>query len=256
MNFVIIIPARFSSSRFPGKLLSNIHGKPMIVRVVEKALTTKASKIIVATDSNVIMQTIKLEYSCTKNKIETCLTRPNHQSGTERLSEVIQRYQLKDDQCIVHLQADEPLISSDMIHQMVQILYMNSANISVTTLATPILSEKEFEDTNVVKVVTNMNNDALYFSRSRIPWINHYNQLDPKFHLLLRHIGVYAYFSNFVHRYMQWDRSPLEKLEMLEQLRVLWYGEKIRVSILHDVSIVSVDTPESLKQVNDLFYNK
>lgn len=254
MNFIIIIPARFYSSRFPGKLLANIHGKPMIIRVIEKALMTTAKKIIVATDNNIITQIITLEYGSSKKNIEVCLTQSAHQSGTERASEVIQRYQLPDNQCIVQLQADEPLISSSMIHKVVESLYMSANNISVTTLATPITSSEESKDQNTVKVVIDINNDALYFSRSQIPWSHSYNNLDPALQILLSHVGIYAYRANFIHRYIQWSKSPLEQIEQLEQLRVLWYGEKIRVSIINKVFSISVNTPASLRRVNDLFY--
>lgn len=255
MNFTIIIPARFFSLRFPKKLLADIHGKPMIIRVIEKALTTTADKVIIATDHRKIIEIIESEYGCDKNRVEVCLTQSTHQSGMERLSEVVERYKLSDNQYIVHLQADEPLISSYMIHQVVKSLYMSSHDISVTTLVTPIFSFKEFQDNNVVKVVINVNNDALYFSRSPIPWNDMSNNIDFSTQLL-RHIGIYSYRVNFVRRYMTWVKSPLEKLENLEQLRVLWYGEKIRVSIINKVLHISVDTSESLKRVNELFLNK
>lgn len=256
MNFIIIIPARFFSSRFPEKLLANIHGKPMIVRVIEQSLTTIANKIIVATDNNKIKQAIELEYGCSlKKRMEVCLTHSNHQSGTERLSEVIKHYQIPDNQLIVQLQADEPLVSSNMIHQVVKSLRMTTNDISVTTLATPILTNKEFQDHNVVKVVINMHHEALYFSRAQIPWSNiSTSTLDNSAYVFLRHIGIYAYYANFINRYIQWIRSPLEQLEMLEQLRVLWYGEKIYVSVISGVSHISVNTPESLTQVNKLFH--
>lgn len=254
MKFIVVIPARLFSSRFPGKVLAYIHGKPMIVRVIEKALKTEAYKIIVATDSNMIIQAIQYEFSNFKNnKIAVFLTKNTYRSGTERLSEVVKYYKLKHDQCIVQLQADEPLISANMIHTVVESLYSSSNNVSVTTLAIPITSTEEYQDHNIVKVVTNINNDALYFSRSKIPWNKNYNNTDFIKNFLLRHIGIYAYRANFIHRYIQWQQSPLEKLENLEQLRVLWYGEVIRVSIIKEEYSISVDTPKSLKRVNELF---
>lgn len=254
MNFIIIIPARFCSFRFPGKLLADIHGKPMIVRVIEKALTTKAKKIIVATDNVLVIEAIKSEYNCCNNKILVCLTKTTHQSGTERVSEVIKRYNISDDQNIVQLQADEPLITSNMIHQVIKSLHMYTNKVSVTTLATVISSEEEFKDKNVVKIAINIHNDALYFSRSQIPWHeNKFNCLHSFTNLLLRHIGIYSYKANFIRRYMQWIKSPLEQLENLEQLRTLWYGEKINVSVISGEFNISVDTPESLKRVNKLF---
>lgn len=254
MSFVIVIPARFFSSRFPGKLLADIHGKPVIVRVIERAMTVKPKKIIVATDSIIIKKAVDLEYfrSIYKELIEVCLTQSTHNSGMERLSEVISRYQFPNNQIIVHLQGDEPLVSSFLICKLVQSLYKMN-NIYVSTLATPIRSLQEATDSNIVKVVVNINNDALYFSRSMIPWSNQDNKLINNNNMLFRHIGIYSYRASFIYRYVKWSRSPLEQLEMLEQLRILWHGETIRVSIIDDIYSVSVDTPESLKRVNELF---
>ncbi|URJ32521.1 3-deoxy-manno-octulosonate cytidylyltransferase [Blochmannia endosymbiont of Camponotus sp.] len=252
MNFVVIIPIRFFSTRFPGKALADINGKPMIVRVMENALDSGANTVIIATDSSCIARVIESEQSAG----EVCLTRSTHQSGTERLAEVAINYKFSDDQIIVHLQGDEPLLSSIMIRQVASILYSMNSTISMATLATPLSSFKEARDENVVKVVINMNSNALYFSRSMIPWNtgNFENHLDSRFpKTLLRHIGIYAYRAKFLHRYVKWTKSPLEQLEHLEQLRVLWHGETIHVSVIDDVFNISVDTPESLSRVNAVF---
>lgn len=258
MGFIIIIPARFYSSRFPRKLLADIHGKPMIVRVIEKALMTMADQIIVAVDNMKLKQIIESEYCCSQYAINVCLTKSTHQSGTERLAEVVKNYGFSDSQIIVNLQGDEPLISSYMIHQVVKTLQMSDTDISVTTLATPIFSEQEAQDSNVVKVIINANNDALYFSRSRIPWQNIYNNniINRSIKILLRHVGIYSYRVNFLKRYIQWPRSALEQVEMLEQLRVLWNNERIRVKVIDNTSNISVNTPEELNQVNKLFFKK
>ncbi|ADV33772.1 3-deoxy-D-manno-octulosonate cytidylyltransferase [Candidatus Blochmanniella vafra str. BVAF] len=261
MNFIIIIPARFFSTRFPGKLLADIQGKPMIIRVIEQALTSQASKIIVAVDNIRIQQVIESEYSLLKDKVEVCLTKSTHKSGTERLLEVVTLHKFKDKQIIVHLQGDEPLISSFMIHQVVRSIYAVSKknNIRVATLASPIKYYYEVKDCNIVKVVINMYNNALYFSRSMIPWVKENNYSGEIINSLwLRHIGVYAYRADFLQHYSQWDKSPLEEFENLEQLRVLWIGETIHVSIIHNntSNIISVDTVESLKYVNKLFLKK
>lgn len=250
MNFITIIPARFFSSRFPGKMLADIQGKPMIIRVIERALATKTIKVIIATDSVSIKQVVECEYSL-NNKVEVCLTRITHQSGTERISEVVRRYQFSKNQIIVQLQGDEPLILPHMIHKLVNALNITKNNVSVSTLAMPISSYQEAIDNNVVKVVINIYGIALYFSRSIIPWNKTQNYLDQGVDLWLRHVGIYSYRVSFLYRYMQWIISPLEKYEMLEQLRVLWHGEKIHVSIIRDVFNISVDTPKSLKQVNE-----
>lgn len=252
MNFVVVVPARFFSKRFPGKLLANIHGKPMIVRVVEKALKSRAKKVIVATDSVEIAHVIELE----KFPVEICLTRSDHQSGIERIKEVSVRYKFLDHQIIVHLQGDEPLITSDMINQVAHDLVIS--NSSMATLATPISSLEDAKNNNIVKVVMNVNNHALYFSRSMIPWCydkyfeNNKSYEDYK---LLRHIGIYSYRNIFLNRYVKWTKSSLEKLEMLEQLRVLWKGETIYVSLIENIAnVISVDTPEMLFRVNEYFH--
>lgn len=251
MGFIIIIPARFFSTRFPAKLLADMNGKPMIIRVIEKALTTTANKVIIATDNNIIVNAVESEYGYAHNKIEICLTQSTHRSGTERLFEVVKRYEFSDNQCIVQLQADEPLISSNMIDQVVKSLYLHSDDVSVTTLATPIQSLEEANDKNIVKVVVNSYNHALYFSRSEIPWCSSHSDINIK-NYLLHHVGIYSYYVNFLYRYIKWSPSLLEQLEMLEQLRVLWYGEKIHVSVIDTVSNISVNTPKSLQQANKI----
>ncbi|WP_331828198.1 3-deoxy-manno-octulosonate cytidylyltransferase [Candidatus Blochmannia sp. SNP] len=255
MNFVVIIPVRLFSTRFPGKALADIHGKPMIVRVMEKALDSGADKVIIATDSVLIAQAVESEQS----EVEVYLTRSDHQSGTERLAEVAVNYKFPDNQIIVHLQGDEPLISPVMIRQVANTLDSVRLTTGMATLATSLNSLEEACDVNVVKVVINMNNNALYFSRSMIPWNQGYfdNYPDSRTSkILLRHIGIYSYQVNFLHHYIAWTKSPLEQLEQLEQLRVLWHGETIYVSVIDNVFNISVDTPESLRRVNTLFRNK
>lgn len=254
MNFFVVIPARFFSTRFPGKLLADIHGKPMIVRVIEKALESGANKVIVATDSVEIAQVIELEGSA----VEICFTSINHHSGTERLEEVAIRYKFLDHQIVVHLQGDEPLVTPDMICQVTTALITSNTNMA--TLAVPIRTAQDAQNDNIVKVVLDSNHHALYFSRSVIPWYNFKNVKNNQFYmtnkLLLRHIGIYAYRTSFLHRYVKWNKSPLEQCEMLEQLRVLWHGEKIYVSLLDEtVNIMSVDTPEALSNVKKIFKN-
>ncbi|URJ31093.1 3-deoxy-manno-octulosonate cytidylyltransferase [Blochmannia endosymbiont of Camponotus sp.] len=255
MNFVVIIPVRFFSTRFPGKALADIHGKPMIVRVMEKALDSGADKVIVATDSVRIAQAVESEQS----EGEVYLTRSDHQSGTERLAEVAVNYKFPDNQIIVHLQGDEPLISPIMIRQVANTLDSVRLTTGMATLATSLNSLEEACDDNVVKVVINMNNNALYFSRSMIPWNRGYFDNHPDSRpsrVLLRHIGIYSYQVNFLYHYIKWTKSPLEQLEQLEQLRVLWHGETIYVSVTDNVFNISVDTPESLRRVNMLFGNE
>ncbi|WP_159715436.1 3-deoxy-manno-octulosonate cytidylyltransferase [Blochmannia endosymbiont of Camponotus nipponensis] len=252
MNFVVIIPVRFFSTRFPGKALADIHGKPMIVRVMENALASGADKVIIATDSACIARVVESEQSSG----EIYLTRSDHQSGTERLSEVVINYKFPTNQTIVHLQGDEPLVSPAMIRQVASTLCSVRDTASMVTLAAPIHSLKEAHDDNVVKVVVNIHHNALYFSRSMIPWHrgNYKNHIDNRSsRILLRHIGIYSYQVQFLHHYVSWTRSPLEQYEQLEQLRVLWHGETIHVAVIDNAFNISVDTPESLKYANIAF---
>lgn len=248
MNFIVIIPARFFSTRFPGKLLADVCGKPMIIRVIENALKSGAQRVILATDSIEIIHAVESE----KLSVEICLTKSDHNSGIERIAEVAVRYKFLDHQIIVHLQGDEPLITPNMIYQMAIIL--NTVATNVATLAIPISSISEIQDNNVVKVVININNYALYFSRSMIPWFNYRLLKSNKLNIsnvFLRHIGIYSYRVCLLHRYVKWYKSILEGYEMLEQLRILWNGETIYVSLIKDTTnIISVDTPEMLSFVN------
>lgn len=248
MNFIVVIPARFASTRFPGKLLADVCGKPMIVRVIQHALQSGAQQVILATDSIKIIHVVESE----KLPVEICLTKSDHNSGIERIEEVAVRYKFLDHQIIVHLQGDEPLITSNIIYQMAQILNVVAA--SVATLAVPISSILEAKNDNVVKVIVDINNYALYFSRSMIPWFNYRLLKNNQFNIsniFLRHIGIYSYRVCLLHRYVKWCNSVLEDSEVLEQLRVLWNGEKVYVSLIKDaINIISVDTPETLCAVN------
>lgn len=247
MSFIVIIPARFSSSRLQGKPLVDINGKPMVVHVMEKALASGAERVIVATDHHGVIEVIE------KTGGEVCLTSVDHQSGTERLEEVINYHGFNDEQIIVNVQGDEPLIPPQIIYKMAENLAITEARMS--TLAVPITSIADIFNTNVVKVVTNSCNYALYFSRASIPWkqkefdLNTTTDTEYIISNMLRHIGIYAYRAGFIRRYVSWPASPLEKIEALEQLRVLWYGEKIYVAIAKREFITGVDTPEDLNKV-------
>ncbi|URJ24884.1 3-deoxy-manno-octulosonate cytidylyltransferase [Candidatus Blochmannia ocreatus (nom. nud.)] len=260
MNFIIVVPVRFFSKRLPGKALASIHGKPMIIRVLENALNSNANTVIVATDSMRIAKVIKSQKF---SNLSVYITKLNHQSGTERIAEIVVHYKIPDDQIIVHLQGDEPLISTDMIHELVNAASLiNITDNMMVTLATPISSYKEACNSDIVKVVIDSKNYALYFSRSMIPWINicnvskdRDNNMKKLSDFLLCHMGVYLYKAKFLHNYVNWDVSPLERLEKLEQLRVLWNQGLIYVSIVNTEFNVSVNTLESLEQVNILFKN-
>ncbi|MCA6219062.1 3-deoxy-manno-octulosonate cytidylyltransferase [Photorhabdus antumapuensis] len=245
--FTVIIPARFASIRLPGKPLADIHGKPMIVRVMERAKRSGAERVIVATDNHDVVDAVVAAGG------EACLTNENHHSGTERLAEVINKYQFSDDEIIVNVQGDEPLIPEEIIKQVAENLAGCKAGMA--TLAVQIHDAEEAFNPNAVKVVMDKQGYALYFSRATIPWerdrfIQSRETIGDNF---LRHIGIYAYRAGFIRRYVQWEPSPLEQIEMLEQLRVLWYGEKIHVGIALKAPGVGVDTPEDLAAVRKVF---
>lgn len=243
MTFTVIIPARFASSRLPGKPLADINGKPMVVHVMERAQESGAERVIVATDHPDVEQVIRQAGG------EVCLTSPDHSSGTERLAEVIERYRLPDDEIIVNIQGDEPMIPPVIVRQVAENLAGSRAGMA--TLAVPIIGSEEVFNPNAVKVVRDAEGYALYFSRAPIPWDRERFALSKENvgDHFLRHIGIYAYRAGFVRRYVSWAPSELEKIELLEQLRVLWYGEKIHVDVAKAIPSVGVDTPEDLERV-------
>lgn len=243
MSFIAIIPARYASTRLPGKPLADIHGKPMVVHVMERARESGAARVIVATDHADVADAVAAAGG------EVCMTSPDHHSGTERLAEVIEHYGFADDQIIVNVQGDEPLIPPVIIRQVAENLAACSAGMA--TLAVPIESAEEAFNPNAVKVVMDAQGYALYFSRATIPWDrDRFAQSRQAIgDTLLRHIGIYGYRAGFIRRYVSWAPSPLEQIEMLEQLRVLWYGERIHVAVAEEVPGTGVDTPEDLARV-------
>lgn len=243
MSFVAIIPARFASTRLPGKPLVDILGKPMVVHVMERALESGADRVIVATDNEEVARAVEAAGG------EVCMTRADHHSGTERLAEVIDRYQFADDTIIVNVQGDEPMIPPVIIRQVAENLAASEAGMA--TLAVPVESAEEAFNPNAVKVVMDAKGYALYFSRATIPWDRERfaASRDAIGENFLRHIGIYGYRAGFIRRYVSWEPSPLEQIELLEQLRVLWYGEKIHVAVAKAIPSVGVDTPEDLARV-------
>ncbi|NMP27096.1 3-deoxy-manno-octulosonate cytidylyltransferase [Rahnella sp. SAP-1] len=250
MSFVAIIPARYASSRLPGKPLADINGKPMIVHVMERALESGAKRVIVATDHPDVRLAVEAAGG------EVCMTRADHQSGTERLAEVIEKCGFADDEIIVNVQGDEPLIPPVIIRQVAENLAQCAAGMA--TLAVPIDSAEEAFNPNAVKVVMDAQGFALYFSRATIPWERERfaKSRETIGNSFLRHIGIYAYRAGFVRRYVTWEPSALEQIELLEQLRVLWYGEKIHVAVAKSVPSVGVDTAEDLARVREFFAAK
>ena len=244
MSFVVIIPARYASTRLPGKPLVDINGKPMVVHVLERARESGAERIIVATDNEEVRAAVQAVGG------EVCMTRADHQSGTERLAEVVEKCGFSDETVIVNVQGDEPMIPPAIIRQVADNLAARR-DVGMATLAVPIESAEEAFNPNAVKVVMDAQGYALYFSRATIPWDRDRfaasrETIGDSF---LRHIGIYGYRAGFIRRYVSWQTSPLEQIEMLEQLRVLWYGEKIHVDVASVVPGTGVDTPEDLERV-------
>ncbi|MFC1237260.1 3-deoxy-manno-octulosonate cytidylyltransferase [Vibrio sp. F74] len=247
MSFTVVIPARYQSSRLPGKPLADIGGKPMIQWVYEQSLKSGAEQVIIATDDE------RVEAKARAFGAQVCMTSPNHESGTERLAEVVDKMGIDKHQIIVNVQGDEPLIPPSIIRQVAQNLAKNSVA-PMATLAVEIADEDEVFNPNAVKVVRDEKGFALYFSRASIPWDRDNFAKDPKTikQSLLRHIGIYAYRAGFIDTYINWQPSVLEKIESLEQLRVLWYGEKIHVDVAIESPPAGVDTPEDLQKVRDI----
>ena len=241
MSFVVIIPARFSSSRLPGKPLLSIAGQPMIQHVWQQATKSKASRVIVATDDSRI-EAVAREFGA-----EVCMTRTDHTSGTDRLAEVADLAMFKDEQIIVNVQGDEPLIPPEVIDQVAGNLAA-CADAGVATLCEPIGSVTDFHNPNVVKVVADRYGLACYFSRAPIPWPRDGFEEDRS--CGSRHIGIYAYRVEQLRDFVSWPVAPMEKQESLEQLRFLSNGVQIHVSTSIAKVPGGVDTQDDLNAVN------
>lgn len=239
MDFVVVIPARFASTRLPGKPLADIAGKPMVQWVWQQAMQSGASQVVIATDDSRVEQAA-LEFGAT-----VIMTSESHNSGTERLAEVVKKMQLAADTVVVNVQGDEPFIPPANIAQVAANLAVQQ-KARMATLSVPLSSIAEIANPNVVKVVTDHQGYALYFSRSAIPF-----DRDQAFSASLarhyrRHIGIYAYRAGFIQDYISWPVSALEQIECLEQLRVLWQGESIHVADALEVPPIGVDTAADL----------
>lgn len=250
MATYVVIPARYHSSRLPGKPLMDIAGKPMIQHVYEQASKASVDDVIIATDDERIVNAVKTFGG------HVCLTKVSHQSGTERISEVIQQCNMRDTDTIVNIQGDEPFISLSLIEQLIKNL-QEHAMASVATLCEPIKRIEDLFSPNVAKVLMDQKGYALYFSRAPIPWYRDGFALSerrlPEAFIYYRHLGVYAYPASFVKQYVQWEASPVEKIESLEQLRVLWYGHKIHVEIAVESIGPGIDTAEDLERARKQF---
>ena len=253
LKFIVVIPARYGSTRFPGKPLALINGKPMIQHVVERAIEAGAQKVIVATDDERIAGVVR-EFGA-----EVCMTRNDHESGTTRIAEVLATLAYPDDTIVVNVQGDEPFIPAINIQQVAQNLHDNS-QIPMATLAYPISDIEDIFNPNVVKVVTNSHKHAMYFSRAAMPFdrdaftiksvdsIRESIRLEDLSSVYLRHIGIYGYRAGFVKQYESMPSTQLERTESLEQLRVLWHGHIIHVDVAKHAPPHGVDTPEDLQR--------
>jgi len=248
MSFKIVIPARYASSRLPGKPLLDIAGKPMIQHVYERATESEASDVIIATDDE------RIEQAAVSFGATVCMTQANHPSGTDRLAEVAAKYQFAHDDIIINVQGDEPCLPAQLINQVAVDLEQHP-DADIATLYRQITQEKQVFDPNVVKVVMDSAGYALYFSRAPIPWMrDHFNQqstLPPELPHY-RHIGLYGYRASFLTHYAELRPCTLEQEESLEQLRALFHGKKIHLTEAEIEPGHGVDTADDLTQARSL----
>jgi len=249
IDFKIVIPARYASTRLPGKPLADIAGKPMVVRVAEQAVKAGASDVWVATDNRQVADAVKA------HGYNVLMTAPEHVSGTDRLAEVAQQLNWADDEIVVNVQGDEPLISPLLIQEVAQHLH-DHAQASISTACHGIHDWATMFNPNVVKVVTDRMNYALYFSRAPIPFARDSfgaGGVFPKDLPVFRHIGIYAYRAAFLKTYNQLQPAAVEQFESLEQLRAMWHGYRISVAVTEHAPAAGVDTQEDLDRVRNLF---
>jgi 3-deoxy-manno-octulosonate cytidylyltransferase (CMP-KDO synthetase) len=245
-EFLVVIPARLGSTRLPRKPLADIGGKPMVIRVAERAQQSLAQSVAVATDSP------EIQAACDEHRIECLLTSVDHPTGTDRIAEVAQLLKLPPDTLVVNVQGDEPLIPPELINQVAQTLADHSA-CAISTIAVPIEDDAEISNPNVVKVVLSRSGEAMYFSRTAIPFVREPDTVGKIAHL--RHLGIYAYRANFLQAYTRLDPAPPEQAEALEQLRALWNGYRIAVHTASEAPPAGVDTPEDLERVRKALAN-
>lgn len=245
-HFKVVIPARYASSRLPGKPLLPIAGKPMILHVCDRAQEAVADEVVVATDNNEIRACVE-DYG-----VSAVMTRKAHRNGTERIAEVSEIRGWRGSDIVVNLQGDEPLVPASTISQLAAALE-SCETAAVATLATAIDSFDELFNTNAVKVVLDCSGHALYFSRAPVPWDRDHFRLDQKLCGSVagykRHIGLYAYSVDFLSRYKNWPTTDLEQIESLEQLRILWQGERILVVTVETAPEAGVDNQDDLIRV-------
>lgn len=249
MSFYVVIPARLASTRLPDKPLADIHGKPMIVRVAEQAKCSGACDVIVATDDSSIVD------ACANFGIRALMTRKDHVSGTDRIAEVASKMDWASSDTVVNVQGDEPLIDPELIAATASLV---SESVPMATAAHRMERPEDIFNPNYVKVVLDRFGKALYFSRAPVPWYRDGYAKDkktfPQPFGALRHVGLYAFRNDFLQTYSLLTLSPVEQVESLEQLRVLWHGYSIAVHVTEKIPEAGVDTAEDLERVRRFFY--
>ena len=255
VSFIAVVPARLASTRLPGKPLADLGGKPMVVRVAERARAAGAHQVLIATDAPEVM------LAAQQHGIEAVLTRGDHPSGTDRLAEVAALRGWSDDQIVVNVQGDEPLIDADLIRKVAAHLDA-MPDCAIATAAHPITDAAEVFNPNVVKTVLDARGVAMYFSRAPIPWARDAYAAWPEIATLsaapvagavYRHIGLYAYRAAFLRTYPSLAQAPIEHAEALEQLRAMWHGARIAVLLTATAPAPGVDTPADLERVRAIY---
>ena len=250
MSFTVLIPARYASTRLPGKPLADIAGKPMVVRVAERAQRAGAARVVVATDDG------RIRAAVAAHGIDACLTRADHPTGTDRLAEAASLLGLADDAIVVNVQGDEPLLSPSLIRSVADLIGAHS-DAAIATACHPIADPGEAFNPNVVKVVLDAKGYALYFSRATIPWARDAfaatRETLPAGLPLYRHYGLYAYRGSFLRAFPALAPAPIERFEALEQLRALWHGSRIVVEITGGTPAPGVDTEDDLARVRAIY---
>ncbi len=249
MIFTVLVPARLASTRLPDKPLADIAGKPMVVRVAERAAQSGAAHVVVACDDP------RIAAACATHGVQSVLTRADHLSGSDRLAEACTLLALDGDDVVVNVQGDEPLIDPALVRRCAELL-SERPDCVMSTAAHPLADVAEYLDPNVVKVVLDAAGRALYFSRAPIPWWRDGHAGGVKALPVpapLRHVGLYGYRAGFLRRFPALPQAPLEGCEALEQLRVLWHGEHIAVHVAAHGPGPGVDTPADLARVRALF---
>lgn len=246
VDFCVIIPARYASTRLPRKMLANVHGKPLIQHTYERAKASGATRVIIATDHE------EIQSVCQSFKAEVCMTAAEHATGTDRIAEAARLFNLPAEQIIVNLQGDEPSMPPAFIRKLAEVLAANQRS-DMATVCVPIASLAELFNPNIVKAVLDKQHYALYFSRAPIPWhresFSQAPQTLPAPNCYWRHMGLYAFRQQFLQQLVSWQAAPIENIELLEQLRALYYGARIQVTVIEQQPPQGIDTLEDLENL-------